>query len=111
MPKITVEIRTDANGYFSKTIRYNPPGPFGLTVQLSAALLAPFATGLWGELDIDAVDGNPSNQQRGFVAWHSEKVQLGAWRLAGGDNSIVVKGKTKPKRANARLVLEIDAAV
>jgi hypothetical protein len=45
------------------------------------------------------------------VAWHKEAVQLGSWRLDGGDNVVVVRGITKPKRANARLVLQIDAAV
>ena len=111
MPKMTVEIRTDENGYFSKTVPFNPPGPFELTVRLTATLLAPFATGLWGSLDIDAKDGKPSNQKRPFVLWHSESVQLGSWRLDGGDNIIVVNGKTKPRRANARLVLEIDASL
>lgn len=111
MPKMTVEIRTDENGYFSKTVPYNPPGPFGITVSLSATLLSPFATGLWGSLDIDASDGAPSNQRREFVLWHSETVQLGSWRLDGGDNIIVVNGKTKPRRANAPLVLELEATV
>ena len=111
MAKMTVEITTDENGYFSKTVPFNPPGPFALTVHLSATLLSPFATGLWGSLDIDARDGAPSNQQRAFVAWHSEVVRLGAWRLDGGDNVIVVNGKTRPRRANTRLVLQIDATV
>ena len=111
MPKMTVEIRTDENGYFSKTIPFDPPGPFALTVRLTATLLSPFATGIWGSLDIDARDGAPSNQQRQFVVWHSEAAQLGPWRLDGGDNIIVVRGKTKPTRANARLVVEIDATV
>ncbi len=52
-----------------------------------------------------------SNQKRAFVAWRSEEVQLGSWHLAGGDNVIVVSGKTRPHRANARLVLEIDASL
>jgi hypothetical protein len=111
MPTMTVEIRTDENGYFSKTVPFDPPGPFGLTVTLSATLLSPFATALWGDLDIDAADGNPSNQKRNFVAWHSEEVQLGSWPLDGGDNIIVVRGKTRPSRPNARLVLQIDATV
>ncbi len=111
MPRMTVEIRTDENGYFSRTVRYNPPGPIGLTVSLAVTLVSPFATGLWGELDIDAEDGEPSNGKRRFVAWHSEQVQLGSLRLDGGDNVIVVTGKTRPKRAHTRLVLEIDANV
>lgn len=111
MPKQTVEIRTDRTGNFSKSVAFNPPGPFSVTVRLSATLLAPFATGLWGELDIDAADGNPSNVKRSFVAWHSEAVQLGSWHLDGGENVIVVNGRTRPARANARLVLEIEATV
>lgn len=111
MAKMTVEIRTDENGYFSKTVPFNPPGPLGLTVHLSATMLAPFATGLWGHVDIDARDGKPSNRKRAFVVWHSESVQLGSWSLEGGENIIVVNGKTTPRRANTRLVLEIEAAV
>jgi hypothetical protein len=111
MPTMKIEIETDENGYFSKTIPFNPPGPFALTVKLSATLLSPFATALWGQLDIDAEDGNPSNQRRTFVAWQSEPIQLGSWQLDRGDNIIVVNGKTRPKRPNARLVLQIDAEV
>lgn len=111
MPTMKVEIDTDRNGYFSKTINYDPPGPFQLTVTLAATLLSPFATLVRGELDIDAADGRPSNQKRAFLAWHSEKVEVGSWRLDGGKNVIVLNGRTRPKRANARLVVEIDAKV
>jgi hypothetical protein len=109
MPKMEVEILTDENGYFSRTIRFNPPGPLGVTVHLSVTLLSPFATGIWGDLDIDAADGKPSNEKRAFMVWHSEKVELGSWRLDSGDNIIVVHGKTRPKRADAQLILQIDA--
>ena len=111
MAKMTVELSTDENGYFSKTISYNPPGPFGVSVHLSATLLSPSATSVWGNLDIDAKDGKPSNQQRAFVIWHSEEVQLGSWRLDGGDNIVVVNGKTMPRRAHSRLLLEIEASL
>lgn len=110
MATVTIELTTNANGVFSKTTPFNPPGPFGVTVKLSARLLLPSATGLWGTLDVDAKDGNPSNQKRAFVAWHSETVQLGSWRFDGGDNVVVVRGITKPKRANTRLVLQIESA-
>lgn len=112
MPKMTVEIRTDENGYFSKTVPFSPPGSPGSTACLTLTLLSPYATGLWGNVAIEARDGEPSNERRAFVVWHSEAVQLGSWRLDGGDNIIVVTGKTKPARAHARLVLEIaiDAA-
>ena len=38
----------------------------------------------------------------------SETTQLDPWRLDGDENIIVLSGKTKPMRAHARLVLEID---
>ena len=111
MPKMTVEIRTDENGYFSKTVLFDPPASLGPTVCLTVALLSPFATGLWASLAIDAREGEPSDQKQPFVVWHSEAVRLGPWSLDGGENVIVVTGKTKPLRAYARLVLEIDATV
>ena len=111
MPKMTVELMTNALGQFTKTVPFNPPGPFGITVKLSSTLMSPFATGLWGYLDIDAKDNNPSKPQRPFVLWHSEKRPVGSWKLDGGDNVVVVRGITKPRRANTRLVLEIDAAL
>lgn len=110
MPKMTVEIRTDEHGYFSKTVPFTPPGSRAATARLTLTLLSPYATGLWGTVAIDAIDCEPSTDRRPFVLWHSEAVQLGSWRLDGGDNVIVVTGKTKPTRVHARLVLEIDAA-
>lgn len=109
MPKLTVEMATDEHGYFSKTVPFNVPGPAGTAVCLTVTLLSPFATGIWGKLDIDARDAMPLNQERSFVLWHSEAVQLGSWRLDGGAHLIIVRGKTNPARANTRLVLEIDA--
>ena len=111
MPKITLEIRTDENGYFGKTVLFDPPASLGPTACLTVALLSPFATGLWASVTIDARNGEPSNERRAFVVWHSEAVQLGSWHLDGGENIIVLTGKTKPMRAYARLVLEIDAAL
>jgi len=111
MPKMTVEIRTDENGYFCKTVLLDPPGPPGASACLTITLLSPFATGLWGNVDIDARDGEPSNRTQAFVVWHSETVPLGSWRLDARENVIVVTGKTKPVRVHTRLVLEIDAAV
>ena len=108
---MTVEIRTDENGYFSKTVRFDPPISLGVTVNLAATLLSPPATGIWGDVDIDAADGTPSNQKRTFVAWHSEPVQLGLWVLDADDNIVVVSGKTKPRRAHTRLVLNIDVTL
>lgn len=111
MPRTTLEITTDANGYFSATTPFDAPDARGATISVAATLLSPFATAVWGTLDVDAREGRPTNQPRAFVLWHSETVQLGSWRLEGGSYIIVVTGRTKPARANVRLVLEIDVAV
>ena len=111
MARMSLETTTDENGYFNGTIPFDPPGPPGASVSLTVTLLSPFATAVWGKLDIDARGGPPSNQQRAFVLWHSETVQLGAWRFDDGAYIIVVTGKTRPARAHARLVLEIEAVV
>lgn len=109
MPKLTIEITTDENGYFSGTVSFEP-GSLGRMPCLTVTLLSPFATGLWATLDVDTREGEPSRTQRAFVAWHSESVQLGSWRLDERANVIVVTGKTKPARARDRLLLEIDVA-
>lgn len=106
MPKMTVDVRTDENGYFCKTVPYNPSGS---SMRMSMTLLSPYATALWGHVGVDAKDGDPANRPRAFVIWHSETVQLGSWHLETGENIIVVTGKTKPKRANTRVLLEIEA--
>ncbi len=111
MPQITVELTTDAFGVVNRTVVYNPPGPFSVTVGLSGKLASPFATGLWASLDIEPKNGRRANRRRAFVAWQGEQVQLGSWHLDGGDNLVVVRGITQPKRPNARLVLQIDAAI
>lgn len=111
MPSFTLNIRTDANGYFQKTENYNPPGPFDVTVTLSAKLLAPNATEVRGELDIDPVSGSPGNQKKSFMAKTGVAISLGSWRLDGGDNVFVVSGKTLPPRPNTDLKIELIAAL
>ena len=111
MPTITVEVDTDSNGYFQKTVKYNPPAPFNLTVKLTARLLRPGDLTVQGELDIDAADGNPSNQAKAFVVKSGDRVDLGSWHLDADNNIIVLNGRTQPKQANVRLVVEVEASV
>jgi hypothetical protein len=111
MPTIAVEVDTDANGYFQKTVQYNPPGPFALTVKLAARLLRPGDLTVHGELDIDAADGNPANQAKAFVVKSGDRVDLGSWHLDGRDNVIVLNGRTQPKQANVRLVVAVEASL
>jgi hypothetical protein len=108
--KITVELSTDEHGYFSSTVPVQTQDATGVTLRLSATLLAPFATGMWATMRIDRPDAPPSIDARAFVLWHSEVAQLGAWRLDGGDHLIIISGKTRPTRTRARLLVELGAA-
>jgi hypothetical protein len=108
VPTITVEVRTDENGYFSKTVPFSATNASGTRVALSVTLLSPFATGVWGTMEVDERDGAPSHQAKTFVVWHSELVQLGSWSLASDNSILVVRGKTRPVREGARVLLLID---
>ena len=109
MAEMKLQIDTDANGYFQKTETLNPPGPFNLTVALFATLESPPDTTIDARLDIDARDGNPSNQAKDFRASTGQRVSLGAWRLDGGDNIVVTSGKTTPARPKTTLIVKLEA--
>ncbi len=109
MPTVRIDLETDDNGYLHKTHKYNPPGPFSLSVELSAKIIQPAATTVQGELDIDATDGSPSNQKKAFRVTTGGTCQLGSWRLDGGDNVIVLTGKTIPPQAKTKITFEIEA--
>jgi len=111
MPTITVEGNTDQNGDLQRTEIYNPPGPFDLRVRLAAKLLEPANTTVEGEVDIDAVDGSPSNQKKRFVLTTGQQIPLGSWRLDSRENIVVLTGKTTPQRPNTKLVVEIEASL
>lgn len=111
MPKVQIKVTADANGYFHRSETYNPPGPFPLTVDLAAGLVAPDATTASGTIDIDGSDGDPQNRAKEFVIRTGERFNLGAWKLDGGNNTVVVSGKTLPARANQELTFEIEASL
>lgn len=113
MPTTTVRVQvpTDANGYFHKTEKFNPPGPFNLQIELRAALVGPPAARVEGQLDIDGADGSPSNQAKAFVISTGEKANLGTWKLAGGDNIVVVSGRTEPKLPHSMLIVDLEAVI
>jgi hypothetical protein len=111
MPKVQIHVTSDANGYFHRSETFNPAGPFPLTVELTARLLAPDSTTASGSIAIDAVDGDPRNQAKDFAMRTGERFKLGAWRLDGGNNTVVVSGKTTPVRPNQELAFEIEASL
>lgn len=111
MPTSTISVTTDQNGAFSRRETFNPPGPFGVTVELKATLLTPSDTTVSGTVDVDATDGKPQNQEKKFDLTVGKQVSLGRWKLDGGENLVVVSGKTSPARPNTSVEIEIDASL
>jgi hypothetical protein len=109
--KQTIKVTTDAEGAYSATETVNPPGPFGFTVSLKATLLSPDATTITGTLDINGAKGKPTNDTKNFHAQTGQEIDLGKWKLAGGDNILKVAGQTSPVRANTDLNIEVRASL
>ena len=106
------EIETDDQGAYSVTKTVNPPGPEFLTftVEVTARILSPAGARVVGTVDIDGAAGKPRNTEHGFVLGN-ESVSLGAWKLGGGDNTVIVSGQTTPALPKAKLRLELRAFV
>lgn len=110
MPRYDYILETDENGYFQKSARFNPPGPFSLTLDLSVTLKKPADTLAQGRLDIDPADGGRGNLERAFAVRSGEKAGLGTWSLDGGDNIVVLSGRTEPPRADEQLEITLEAS-
>ena len=102
---------TDENGYFHHSTEYDAPTPFPLRVTLEVTLNQPLDIKAEGRLDIDPVRGGRGNQARDFLVESGEATSLGTWRLDGGDNLIVLFGRTDPPRPNDTLVVTVSASL
>ena len=109
--KQIIKVTTDASGAYTATETVNPPGPFGFTVSLKAVLLSPDATTIAGTLDINGAKGKPTNDTKNFQAQTGQEINLGKWKLAGGDNILRVAGQTTPPRANTDLDIQVIASL
>jgi hypothetical protein len=47
--------------------------------------------------------------QKSIVLSTGEQISLGSWRLDGGDNVVVVSGRTSPVRSKTELEIELEA--
>lgn len=101
-------IRTDDHGYYQQTQNFSPPGPFGFTVDIFATLTLPAQGRVQGTLELDGPPGS-SPQSKTFDANSGQKISLGSWYIAHGNNILVVSGQTVPSQANATVTAEIDA--
>jgi hypothetical protein len=113
MPTFTrkLKITTDENGSYERRDKFNPPGPFNFTAQVKATLLAPAETTVTAAADIDAEGGDPQNQTREFVLVSGEQVDLGEWRISGGNNIFTFNAKTSPVRAHTEIEIEVELKV
>lgn len=113
MPTInrTLRVRTDADGRYETSQTFNPPGFWDYTVQASAKFLAPADTTIDGTITITAANHTTDNPPKDFRISTGESVDLGTWRLDGGDNNVRVTGQTSPARANEMLEIEVTAEV
>lgn len=113
MPSFTrkLKITTDENGTYQRTDSFNPPGPFNFTAEVKVTLLAPAETTLTAAADIDAESGEPQNQSKEFVLVAGESVDLGEWRISGGNNTFTFNAKTSPVRAHTEIEIEVELKV
>ena len=113
MPTITrtLKVRTDAEGRYETSQTFNPPGFWDYNVSASAALLAPADTTISGTISITAANHSTDNPPKDFRISTGETVDLGSWRLDGGDNVIRVTGQTAPARANEIIEIQVTGEV
>lgn len=113
MPTIkrTIKVTTDGNGNYSTEEIINPPGFWDYNISATAKLVAPAATTISGTLEITAADGSTSNKSKDFSAATGVEIDLGDWKLDGGDNTIKVFGQTSPARAETRVEIEVTVKI
>ena len=113
MPTFTrkLNIRTDENGSYGREDKFNPPGPFNFTAEVKVKMIAPAETTLTASVDIDAEKGEPQNQSKEFVLTTGEQVDLGQWRISGGNNIFTFKARTSPVRAHTEIEIEVELKV
>jgi len=113
MPTITrtIKVKSGADGTFRTEEVINPPGFWNYSIKASATLLTPEDTTIVGRLDITAANGKTVNPPKDFHISTGETGDLGGWKLDGGDNSIIVEGKTEPPRANSEIEIEVTVKI
>lgn len=113
MPTIkrTIKVTTDESGKYSTEEVINPPGFWDYNISATAKLIAPEATTITGTLEITAHDHSTKNPSKDFSAQTGEEIDLGDWKLDGGDNTIKVSGQTSPARPATAVEIEVTVKI
>lgn len=109
MPAISVS--TDAQGRFTQSTTYNPPGWLDIRVQLQAVLQTSIPGNVTLDLCVQAANGSIAEQRKSVTLTSNEPVDLGVWQLDGGDNIVTVNGQTSAAIANKELTFQLNASL
>jgi hypothetical protein len=96
-------VMTDASGCFQASTPVQASKLFSVHVNVQATLLSPADT---------AVSGTFAIAPAAACTFHgstNEKVDLGKWKVASGDNTAIASGSTNPARPNTQLTVKFDA--
>ena len=99
----TCSVTTDANGSFQVSTPVVASKLFAVHMAVQATLLSPADTAVSGTFAIAPVAACQ------FHGSTNEKVELGKWKVAAGNNTAIATGSTNPVRANTALTVQFDA--
>ena len=99
----TCSVTTDAKGNFQASTPVQASKMFSVHVNVQATLISPADTAVSGTFAIA-----PAAACK-FQGSTNDKVELGKWKVAAGDNTAIATGSTSPVRPNAALTVRFDA--
>lgn len=102
----TIKVKTDEAGCFTHSRVINPPGFWPINVAVKVKLISPPTVNVSGNVNLQ-----PAGTTTKFALLSGAPVDLGVWRLDGGDNTITVHGCTSPALPNNNVEIEITASL
>jgi hypothetical protein len=99
----TCSVTTDAKGSFQASTPVQASKMFSVHVDVQATLLSPADTAVSGTFAISPAAACE------FHGSTNERVELGKWKVAAGNNAAIATGSTNPVRANTALTVMFDA--
>ena len=100
---ITCSVTTDAKGNFQASTPVHASKMFSVHVDVQATLISPADTAVSGTFAISPLTACE------FQGSTNEKIELGKWKIAAGNNMAIATGSTNPVRPNMALTVRFDA--